>query len=274
MRSGIEQHVREILRRHELADHTTLMLYDEVDSISTYHSNAVYEAASAGESTKPILLIIHSNGGGIEPAYLISKTCKKLANACFKVAVPRRAKSAATLICLGADEIHMGQMSELGPIDPQIGGYPALGLRNALEVLTKIVSEHPKASPMFADYMAQKLELKDLGYSDRVGESAVQYAERLLGKKKFPTGKTANSLASHFVNHYKDHGFVIDIDEARGLLGESIVRDSTREYRAANDIFVFLNNVKIALDIFRDEKFWYVGSVEGGFLTRRNPKTN
>jgi len=38
----------------------------------------------------------------------------------FAVLVPYRAYSAGTLICLGADEILMGKMGELGPIDPSV----------------------------------------------------------------------------------------------------------------------------------------------------------
>jgi ClpP class serine protease len=34
--------------------------------------------------------------------------------------VPARAKSAATMICFGAEKVLMGATSELGPIDPQI----------------------------------------------------------------------------------------------------------------------------------------------------------
>lgn len=34
--------------------------------------------------------------------------------------VPKMAKSAATMICFGADQILLGPTSELGPIDPQI----------------------------------------------------------------------------------------------------------------------------------------------------------
>ena len=34
--------------------------------------------------------------------------------------VPKMAKSAATMICFGADRILLGPTSELGPIDPQI----------------------------------------------------------------------------------------------------------------------------------------------------------
>jgi ClpP class serine protease len=37
--------------------------------------------------------------------------------------VVQRAKSAATMICLGSDQIYMTKTSELGPIDPQIFGF-------------------------------------------------------------------------------------------------------------------------------------------------------
>lgn len=38
----------------------------------------------------------------------------------FSVLVPFRCYSAGTLLCLGADEIVMGKMGELGPIDPSV----------------------------------------------------------------------------------------------------------------------------------------------------------
>ncbi len=62
------------------------------------------------------------------------------------VSVPRRAKSAATLISLG-DEIHMGELSELGPIDPQVGKprLPVLSLRSsALECIATLCKNIPK----------------------------------------------------------------------------------------------------------------------------------
>ena len=41
-------------------------------------------------------------------------------NDAVNVIVPMTAKSAATLMCLGADAIYMGEFSDLGPIDVQI----------------------------------------------------------------------------------------------------------------------------------------------------------
>ena len=138
----ISAEIDNIISRYEIGELEVLFLFDDVDDISNYHSDRLYAAASAiGEGKKDILLIIHSRGGSIEPAYLISKTLKRFAAKKFVVAVPRRAKSAATLICLGADEIHMGMISQLGPIDPQSAGLPVLGVGNALG--HQLIRSHP-----------------------------------------------------------------------------------------------------------------------------------
>ena len=67
-------------------------------------------------------LIIHSPGGDGNTAEKIVDMCRSYlpTKGQFKVIVPNKAKSAATLIALGADEIIMGYSSELGPIDAQI----------------------------------------------------------------------------------------------------------------------------------------------------------
>lgn len=253
IKQELSAHVKRILVSHKLDSYTTLMLYDNCDSLMQYHSNLIYEAASEAAKAKDILLILQSGGGSVEAAYLISKTCTRLTKSTFVVAVPRRAKSAATLVALGADQIHMGLMSELGPVDPQIDGYPALGLINSLDVIADIACKHPESAEVFSRYLSRKLDLRHLGYYARVPESAVQYAERLLKRNeaKLPRGATAHSVADHFVNYYKDHGFVIDLDESSQLLG-SIVCSNTPEYRAANEIYAFLDGVERYAGLFKN----------------------
>ncbi|MGE5568749.1 MAG: SDH family Clp fold serine proteinase [Rhodospirillales bacterium] len=72
-------------------------------------------------------LIINSPGGDGTVAEKIIELCRAYCTE-FRVFVPNRAKSAATIIALGADEIVMGYCSELGPIDAQVvvmvGGIP------------------------------------------------------------------------------------------------------------------------------------------------------
>lgn len=62
-------------------------------------------------------LFLYSRGGNtnvpLRLVRLIREHCDR-----FSVLVPFRAHSAATMICLGADEIVMGRMGELSPVDP------------------------------------------------------------------------------------------------------------------------------------------------------------
>lgn len=63
-------------------------------------------------------LILHSPGGTAEAAESIVEYLRKRFTD-IRVVVPHAAMSAATMVALAADEIVMGQHSQLGPIDPQ-----------------------------------------------------------------------------------------------------------------------------------------------------------
>jgi hypothetical protein len=65
-------------------------------------------------------LILNSPGGLAEIAEKMITTLRHYYDDDFRVIVPVLAKSAATIVCLGADRILMGYCSELGPIDPQM----------------------------------------------------------------------------------------------------------------------------------------------------------
>lgn len=254
-RNAAAEHLAALAQKHKVTHYELLYLMDAEDELSSWHSNRIYNAASRAKRDAPILLVLLNLGGSIESGYLISKTCKRLAKNKFVVAVPRKAKSAATLLALGADEIHMGLMSELGPIDPQFGGFPALGMKNALEILAQLACKHPGAAHMIGEYLQSKLDLRILGYFERINDSAIQYAERLLAGKQLPGGRSPKDLADHFVNHYKDHGFVIDFDEAQGLLGDSVIKHESPEYTFANavyesfDFMRFVFSVRLGKDV-------------------------
>lgn len=269
----VSEHLQKLIDESGVEGYKVLFLFDDDNSINTFHSNRIYQVAKDLDGKCNILLIIQSGGGNIEPAYLISKTCKRLAKSKFNVVIPRKAKSAATLISLGANELHMGLLSELGPIDPQFGGFPALGLSNAMEKIAEMSEKYPKASDMFAKYLTDNINIQHLGLFERINESATQYASRLLEGRTFPNDNTAESLADHFTNHYKDHSFVIDADEASRLLGSQSVKEKTEEYELGNDIYEFLNFISFLFDIFKDQSMRYVGSVEDG-LDLNDKKTD
>jgi hypothetical protein len=64
-------------------------------------------------------LMLNSPGGSGESAEKLVEMCREHCREEFRVIVPNYAKSAATMISLGADVILMGYPSELGPTDPQ-----------------------------------------------------------------------------------------------------------------------------------------------------------
>lgn len=64
-------------------------------------------------------LILHTGGGEVQTARkLVSMMYQKANKVC--VLIPYKAHSAGTLICLGADQVVMGPVAELSPIDPHI----------------------------------------------------------------------------------------------------------------------------------------------------------
>lgn len=215
-----------------------IALFEPTNSIDAGDLDQIFGALRRGnpKKEKDILLIVLSRGGSIEPAYQISKLCKQWSKSRFVVAIPRSAKSAATLIALGADEIHIGPLGQLGPIDPQLGGLPALSVSQALQSIAQLSEKYPGSAQMLASYLKQVLTVEQIGYCDRIAQSASQYAQRLLSTKK-SIGNSVEHIARRLVEDYKDHSFVIDLDEARQLLGEDLVKSDTPELEFAESLY-------------------------------------
>ncbi len=264
IRSRLLNEVEEIRVQFQenIRDYQILYLYDQIEhSIDSFTSDVIYTDLSKGyhKKSKNVLLILHSTGGSIEPAYQISKFCCEFSKDNFVVSVPRLAKSAATLICLGAQQVHMGSLSELGPIDPQINGRSVLGYTPSLERIAEICQKYPKSSELFADFLHKNVYLPNIGYYERLGESAVQYAEKLIANKSLLKG-TANAIAKKLVYEYKDHGFVIDANEAQEILGSEVIKVDSPELRFAEAIHNKINFVNILMWIFNNKTIRILGN--------------
>ncbi len=66
-----------------------------------------------------ICLFLYTRGGDVLTPWRLVNLIREYCHE-FSVLLPFRAYSAGTLICLGADQIIMGKMSELSPIDPSV----------------------------------------------------------------------------------------------------------------------------------------------------------
>lgn len=256
----IKQYLKQVATENDAFDkYNVIILYDNGKLIKQ-DADRIYSAVNDFDKKKPLLLILFSGGGYPASAYLIGKLCREYSEGNFIISVPRMAKSAATLLCCAANEIHMGSLSELGPIDPQIDEMPALGLKNSVEHIAELVKSYPSASDMFASYLEKSLPLINLGYYERVAESAVQYAEKLLLSHEDNLQRPAKEIANDLVYKYKDHGFVIDKSEGEEIFGDNIIKSNTPEYELGNDIYRALAFIyRIAKAVNKD--FYFIGSL-------------
>lgn len=94
-------------------------------SIDDDDRNGFMNALYGIDKTKGLDLILHTPGGDLAATQSIVDYLYTFFNGDVRVIVPLTAMSAGTMIACSAKEIVMGKQSNLGPIDPQIGGMPA-----------------------------------------------------------------------------------------------------------------------------------------------------
>lgn len=95
--------------------------------LSHTDADMIEEVLCNTDCSKGVTLILDAPGGDGLAAERIIQVCRSYSGTSeFETIVPARAKSAATMVCLGANKILLSPTSELGPIDPQI--YRDIGL--------------------------------------------------------------------------------------------------------------------------------------------------
>ena len=257
----IKNYFHQLIKGHGCCENYNILILYDTGTLVKSDADRIYNSVTKFTKKKPLLLVLYSGGGVSGSAYLIGKLCIDNSNGKFVITVPRMAKSAATLICCAANEIHMGSLSELGPIDPQIKDLPALGLKYSIEHIAELVKRYPASSDMFAKYLNSSLPLINLGYYERVAESASQYAERLLSSHKSDLGKDSKDIARELVYGYKDHSFVIDKSEAADIFGAKVIKTTTPEYELGNTLYMGLSFIERLAEAI-DYHFYYTGSID------------
>jgi len=100
--------------------------------IDIQDSEQLLRAIKLTDPAVPIDLILHTPGGLVlaseQIAYALCRHKGKVS-----VFVPHYAMSGGTLIAMAADEIIMDDNAVLGPVDPQIGGQPAVSILSVLD---------------------------------------------------------------------------------------------------------------------------------------------
>jgi len=141
------------------------------DIVVAVEPNDVHGLMSAchGVHERELDLVLHSPGGSPQAAeQMLEYLRTRFDN--IRAIVPLQAKSAATMLALGCDEIVMGEHSELGPIDPQILIQVPEGVRYAPAIailrdfqrakseIRRDVTELPAWTPILRGYAGGMIE--------------------------------------------------------------------------------------------------------------------
>jgi len=108
-----------------------------------------------------LVLMVSSPGGDGLAAERIVNACRAYSGTGdYWALVPGKAKSAATIICMGASKILMSQASELGPVDPQIikkedGILKAFSAHNLVTGYDRLFAEAAKSTGPIEPYIQQ-----------------------------------------------------------------------------------------------------------------------
>lgn len=214
-----------------------------------------------------IHLVLDSSGGSLDSAYKTVVYLRAFAKE-VRVYVPSRAKSAATLIAIGADRVEMSPFAELGPLDTQIvdprnptARISALDCYRSVDHVREFgILTIPRALAAILDETRTRISLEQLieaattlaigsvrpmlehisaldfgawGRTLKIGET---YAKMLRLRLHTPDSEAAaKRLAWQLVYGYPHHPYPIDRAEAMnlGISVETMPRDV---YRAAQEI--------------------------------------
>ncbi len=210
----------------------TMMLTADIPSLET-----VLNSISGADQ---INLLLHSPGGDgtiVEKMVGMCRSHLSGQNRKLRVIVPNNAKSAATVLALGADQILMGYCSELGPIDPQVA-IAVSGMTQWVSAFA-FVEARDKLMDQIADAIREKeptigllqqLAGLNIPFTDEM-ENQIEFAKKtaitLLDKymlnPNFPEAqeraKKANEIAEKLLSKqlFPVHGQYIDGATAKRL---------------------------------------------------------
>lgn len=148
---------QDLVRRYQ--DLTGANLIVMIDQIFPDNMTYLEELLHPLDSSKPLHLLLASPGGDGETAIRIVRSLQARCTE-LTVLLPDMAKSAATILCLGADRIVFGPGGDLGPVDPQMR-YPNGTLASAKELVEAVdeaekrITANPETYPLFANLLAE-----------------------------------------------------------------------------------------------------------------------
>lgn len=252
------------------------------EDLGFQHFGEIYKLISENKC-KHLSIILLCFGGDIHTAYRIIEFLRSHCNYMTTI-IPMFAKSAATLFILASDEIVMGELAELGPLDTQIlviekgekkytsALNPFKSLEElllfstqALDLTVKLclaraylsIDEALKHSIDFVGRISAPLfsQLKPdkIGENSRALAVAKEYGERLLRRySKWDKMEEREKILDLLVTGYPSHDYIIDYKELNDI-GFNVTLPSKEEKQILEKIMKYIAEFPQTAIIFINE---------------------
>lgn len=227
---------RDITRRHLLEEmeditKTRIVVYlanpnaspNFIDHNDPVFFNDLLESIGDAETLD---VIIDSPGGEANVAEKLAIMCREHCKV-LRAIIPNSAKSAATMWAISSDEILMGYLSEIGPIDPQIrmvdprGRITFVPAQSVIDSVGQIHSMLQQGiDQRVAIGLIQKLDPAIIDVANKSIQFSAQFAERWLSQymlKNDPAKAKNIAQALSDNRRWLSHGKRIGIKEAQAL---------------------------------------------------------
>jgi ClpP class serine protease len=196
-------------------------------------SEEVLRAIDMTDPEVPLDLILHTPGGLVLAALQIARAIDQYKGK-VTVFVPHYAMSGGTLISLAADQIVMSKHAVLGPVDPQLGQFPAASLLKVIR--SKPIAEVDDETLVLADQGEKAIfqlreSVKSL-LTSKVGQERAEELAHILTEgtwtHDYPiTFEVAQQLKLPVVSDMPD-----SVMQLMGLYPQPVRRQASVEYLA------------------------------------------
>ena len=171
-----QRHSRVILLVHR-QETMSLLGFPVFRYIDVNDSEAVLRAIHLTDPAVPLDIVLHTPGGLVLAALQIARAIHKHKGK-VTAFVPHYAMSGGTLIALAADEIVMSEYAVLGPVDPQLGQYPAASILKT--VAKKPVADTEDKTLILADQAEKAMsQVRESVQELLAAKSSAEKAEEL-----------------------------------------------------------------------------------------------
>lgn len=212
-----------MIRAYEARFNATLIVV--IDAIFAANVTLLEELLFDIDGTGPVHLMIAAPGGDGETAIRMVRSIQARCTELTMI-VPDLAKSAATLLCLGADKILMGPAGDLGPVDSQFLLDGKQGFIGAKEIVSAVEKAEAavKSAPDTVGLYAALLESVDMLIVEQARSAMardVLLVQEALSCAHGRTAKDIKNLAEKLkkplIQEAKAHESVFSSEDAKRL---------------------------------------------------------